>query len=338
MNKLLIRITLCLVLLVSMGAITEEGLTQEPEFVLKLGATGNAGSIWDTLYSGFKNKVEEKSRGRVRVDLYLGSALGGEREFVEMVTQGMADISMVSNMVYSLFEPKWAILDLPFFLSTREEAFKFLDGEGGQLLADPLLPKGLRVLGYGDSNMRQVSNNKREIHTPEDLKGLKIRVPETPALVDWFRSVGAIPTVLPFPELFPALQQGVVDGQENGMIAAFMANLHEVQKFYTDTNHAFSCLPVVISEITWQKLPQDIRDIVVEATEEAIREERIAVAEYDKEVVQKLQDVGVKVTLLTPEERAAFEATAKPIWQKYASQLGEDFMDEAFGVVGKEWR
>lgn len=328
-------ITTCLLLLGVSPA-----LAQEPEYIFRAAGTGAPGiEFADILYYGFKEKVEEYSGGRIRVDLYLGSSLGGERETMEMLMQGLIEISMVSDSVYSIFEPKWAIMDLPYFASsTREEAWKFLDGEGGKKLGELMLSKGIRILAYGENSVRQISNNKREIRTPEDLKGLKIRIPENPAQVDWLRSVGAIPTVLPFPELFPALQQGVVDGQENGMLTGFYSNMPEVQKFWTDTNHDYSSIPIAINESLWQSLPPELQDALERAAKEAAEENRQSILETEAEVIQKLQDVGVKVTLLTPEERAAFEATAKPIWQKYASQLGEDFMDWAFALVGKEWR
>lgn len=312
---------------------------QEPEYVFRAAASGTPGIEYgDVFFFGFKEKVEEYSEGRIRVDLYLGNALGGERETIEMLMQGLIEISMVSDSVYSIFEPKWAIMDLPYFVSTREQAWAFLDGEGGDRLAELMLAKGVRILAYGENNVRQISNSKREIRSPRDLRGLKIRVPENPAQVDWLRSVGAIPTVLPFPELFPALQQGVVDGQENGMLYGFYANFHEVQSFWTDTNHDYSGTPIAINEALWQSLPPELQDALQRAADEVVELNRQAILKAESEVISNLQKLGVKVTLLTPEERLAFEATAKPIWQKYAPRLGNDFMDWAFALVGKKWR
>jgi len=316
-----------------------DAFAREPEYVLRAAGTGAPGLLFsDALYNGFKEKAEEYSKGRIRVDLYLGSALGGERESMEMLMQGQIEVAMVSDSVYSIFEPKWAIMDLPYFVSTREQAWAFLDGEGGDVLSKLMLTKGVRILAYGENSIRQISNSKREIRTPKDLRGLKIRVPENPAQVDWLRSVGAIPTVIPFPELFPALQQGVADGQENGMLTGFYSRYYEVQRFWTDTNHDYSSIPIAINEALWQSLPSELQDALQRAADEAVGLNRQTILKVESETISKLQKSGVKVTLLTPEERAVFEATAKPVWQKYASRLGQDFMNWAFALVGKEWR
>jgi len=314
------------------------GAQTKPQFIFKAGATGNKGSFADPLYLGFKDMVEKNSNGRIRVDLYLGSALGGEREVLEMVQQGTAEVTMVSNSTYSIFEPKWAILDLPYLFASWQEAYKFLDGEGGKLLADSILKKGIRILAYGNNSVRQVSNNKREISKLEDLKGLKIRVAETPTLMDWFRQVGAAPTVLPFPELYPAMQQKVVDGQENGMVAGTMMKFGEVQKFWTDTNHAFGIIPIGISEIVWKKLPPDLQKVVADAAVAAVKEEREVMPKFEDKAIVDLRAMGVKVTLLGDQERQRFVDSAKPIYAKYSAQIGADFMDQAFGVLGKTWK
>jgi len=309
-----------------------------PQFVLKAGATGTAGGYLDALYFGFKNAVEKNSNGRIRVDLYLGSALGGERELLEMVQQGTADVTLVSNATYSIFDPKWAILDMPYFFVSKEDTYRFLDGEGGKLLAESMLKKGIRVLAFGDGGFRQVSNNKREVAKLEDLKGLKIRVAETPALMEWFRLVGAGPTVLAFPELYPAMQQGVVDGQENGMVAGNLMKFGEVQKFWTDTNHALNFAPIGISEIVWKKLPPDLQKVVADAAVEATNAGRKAISEYEAKAIKDLQAAGVKVTLLSDKERERFVASAKPVYAKFAPQIGVDFMNQAFALLGRNWK
>lgn len=341
MRTLFKNIGLLLLVAISIFLMASFALAQEPEYVFRAGGSGNpemkAGG-GGTLYNAFKRNVEEYSDGKIRVDIYWGGALGGEREILESTMQGFLEISFASDAVYSVFEPKWTVMDLPYFFSSREKAWEFLDGEGGEKLSELMLAKGVRILAYGENSVRQISNSKREIRKPEDLKGLKIRLPETPAQIDWLRSLGAIPAVLPITELITALQQGVVDGQENGMMMGYYSNIHEFQKFWTDTNHDYSSVPIAINKSIWQGLPSDLQDALLRAAKDAAQEERSAIPEEEATIVQKLEEAGVKVTLLTPEERAAFEATAKPIWQKYASQLGEDFMDWAFALVGKEWR
>jgi len=309
--------------------------TQEPEFVLKAGGSGVLGTYADACYLGFVNEVEEKSNGRIKVDFYPGNALGGERELMEMVQQGLADVNMSSNMAYSIFDPNWAILDIPYLFSTREELYGFLDGPASQKLKDGMLAKGVRILGISENTVRQISNNQHEVVTIDDLKGLKLRVPETPALMEWVKSVGADPTVLPFPELYPAMQQKVVDGQDNGMIAADMMNFQEVQKYWTDTNHLFSVVPIAISEKTWQQLPLDLQEVVATAAVNAAKAGIQSALDAEKDVVQKFEAAGVKVTILTDEQRATFVKSAEPIVEKYGAQIDPELWSAAMEFLGR---
>lgn len=319
--------------------VPTEVFSQQPQYTFKLAGTGTKGiSFTDILYYGFKDKVEKYSNGRIKIDVYPGNALGGERETIEMLMQGTLEISMVSDQTYSIFEPRWGIKDLPYFISTRQEAWNFFDGEGGKKFTEFMLSKGIRILAFGENSIRQVSNSKREIHTPADLKGLKIRVPENRAMMDWFTSVGAIPAILPFPELFPAMQQKVVDGQENGIITMAFMNVADVQKFYTDTNHNYSCIPLAINENLWKSLPSDLQSVLARAANEAVKEERESVLKVEKEAIEKLEKAGMKITILSQAEREKFVESAKPIWQKYSKQFGQDYMDWAFALVGKSWR
>ncbi|GAB6278002.1 MAG: TRAP transporter substrate-binding protein [Rectinema sp.] len=328
-----------LMLVVIMLLIPSAAFSQQPQYTFKLAGTGTKGiPFTDILYYGFKDKVEKYSNGRIKVDVYPGSALGGERETIEMLMQGTLEISMVSDQTYSTFEPRWGIKDLPYFISTRQEAWGFFDGEGGKKFTDFMLSKGIRILAFGENSLRQVSNSKREIHSPADLKGFKIRVPENRAMMDWFTSVGAIPTILPFPELFPAMQQKVVDGQENGIITMAFMNIADVQKYYSDTNHNYSCIPVAVNEKLWGSLPADLQSVLARAATEAVKEERENVLKVEKEAIEKLEKAGMKITILSPSERAKFVESAKSIWQKYSKQYGLDYMDWAFALVSKSWR
>lgn len=333
------KVVLFALLVLVMLQVPTDVFSQQPQYTFKLAGTGNKGiPFTDILYYGFKDKVEEYSNGRIRVDVYPGNALGSERETIEMLMQGTLEISMVSDQTYSIFEPKWGIKDLPYFVATRQEAWDFFDGEGGKKFTEMMLGKGIRILAYGENSIRQVSNSKREIRTPADLRGLKIRVPENRAMMDWFTSMRAIPAVIPFPEMFPALQQKVVDGQENGMINMFYMNIADVQKYYTDTNHNYSCIPVAINENLWKRLPPDLQSVVVRAATEAVKEERESVVKLEKAAMENLEKAGMKVTILSPAERSKFVESAKPTWQKYSKQFGEDYMDWAFALTGKSWR
>ena len=313
--------------------------SQEPEFVLKAQGTGATGDpAFDTLYLGFGEKVAQKSNGRIKVQFYPSQSLAPDREYLEMMKQGIADIFMGSNSTMGLLDPKWDVLGLPYAIPDIETLWKLLDGEPGKALAKSIQSQGLRVLAWAYSPSRQFSNNKREIRKPSDLKGLKIRSPENRPTEEWMRSLGCDPVVLSFPEMMPALQQGVIDGQDVGIVSVKMMNLHQVQKFWTLDDHLYFCIPVMISEKTWSKLPPDLQKVVQEAAVESSLEQRKVVAEAMPMMIEFAEQNGVKVTRLTPNEKKAFEDSARPIYPKFASEIGVDVMDLFFSSMGKTWK
>lgn len=310
----------------------------EPEFTLVAGATGPLGGPTDQIYTGFVDAVAQMTNGRVAIELHPGSELGGERELLEQVQQGLVDISLASDSPYSIFDSKWSIMSLPYVFASREEAYTFLDGDGGAALGESMLAKGIRILGYGENSMRQLSNNKRPVATIDDLKGLKIRVVESPPLKDWFESIGAVPSVIPFPELYPALQQGVVDGQDNGMSTSVLIKFYEVQKYFTDTNHVYSSIPIAINEAKWQQLPADLQEALLAAAAQQVTAERAALVDIEASAIETIKGAGGQVDILEDTERARFIDSAKPIWQKYAETIGTEFMDQTFQSFGRDWR
>jgi tripartite ATP-independent transporter DctP family solute receptor len=310
----------------------------QPEFVLVAGGTGNLGGPTDEIYTGFVNAVAELSGGRLKIEFHPGGELGGERELLEQVQQGTVDMSLASDSPYSIFDPKWSVMSLPYVFASRDEVYAFLDGSGGKALADAMLAKGVRILAYGENGFRQVSNSKHPVSSIDDLKGLKMRVTESPPLKDWFESIGAIPAVIPFPELYPALQQGIVDGQDNGMINATLLKFYEVQKYWTDTNHVYSSIPIAINESKWQQLPADLQQALLQAAQRQAKAEREALVTQEAAAIESIKSNGGEVVLLTDQERARFVESAKPIWQKYADKVGTDFMDQTFVALGRNWR
>lgn len=310
----------------------------EAEYTLVAAATGPLGGPTDEIYTGFVDAVAELTNGRVTIELHPNSELGGEREVVEQVQQGLIDISLASDSPYSIFDPKWSIMSLPYVFASREEAYAFLDGEGGEMLRQSMLTNGVRVLAYGENSMRQLSNNSRPITSIADLRGLKVRVIESPPLKDWFESMGAVPAVIPFPELYPALQQGVVEGQDNGMNTAVLIKLHEVQTYFTDTDHVYSSIPIAINEAKWQELPVELQEALLEAARRQAKAERDALIDAEADAIGIIEEAGGQVDLLTDAQRAEFIESARPIWQKYAETVGEDFLDQTFESLGRDWR
>lgn len=315
---------------------------QKPEFILKAQGTGPLGNeVFDVLYLGFKEKVEERSDGRIRVDFYASQSFAPDREYLEMMGKGIVDVYMGSALTMGLFDQKWNILYLPFMFDNRDEMFAFLDGAPGQALAESLLAShGIRVITWADSGHRSFSNSKRPLRVPQNVRGLRIRSPETVPIEDWMKTLGIDPVVLSFPEMAPALQQGVVDGQDIELASARMLNLHKVQKYWTTLVHLYVPIPVSISEKTWQKLPGDLRLIVEESLIEAAQEARAAFTKAFE--VQKIKSwaAGEGLVLVEPTaaEKQLWVNSAKSIYKNYVSLIGEDTMNMAFDFLGKSWK
>lgn len=331
-------VIVAMVLVLGSFASAQEAV--QPEFTLKAQGSGPVGvPEFDALYLGFKDKVEERSGGRIKVDFYPSQSFAPDREYLEMMQQGIVDIFMGSDLTMGLFDPKWNIMYLPFIFDSREQMYEFLEGPPGQALAQDLLDSyGIRVFTWADSGHRSFSNNKRPIRVPDDVKGLRIRSPETRPLEDWMRSLGIDPVVLSLPEMAPALQQGVVDGQDIELFSARMLRLHELQKYWNNLVHLYVPIPVSISEKTWQRLPDDLKQIVEQAAIEAALDQRQALDKAYEGLPAWAKEQGLVLVEVTPEEKELWIASAKPFWDDYVDLIGEDMMDLAFDFLGKSWR
>jgi len=210
------------------------------EYTIKVG-TITAESHPDCILMNevFKKYVEEQSEGRIKVELYPNAQLGGDREMAEAVQVGILQIALPVVSVTSSFEKSFNVVEMPYLFTTRESAFKALDGDLGQELDRRLLKTGMMNLGYYENGFRHITNNKGPIHSPADLKGVKIRTMEVPPHITFFKKLGANPTPMSFGELYTALQQGTVDAQENPLAIINESRLYEVQKYISLTGHVF---------------------------------------------------------------------------------------------------
>ncbi len=202
-----------------------------------------------TLAEVFKKQVEEKSNGRITVEIYPNAQLGGDRKTVESVQIGSLEMCVPAGSVVTGFDSDWEILDMPFLFETKEKALKNLDGELGKALNEHLKEKGIINLGFGENGLRHVINNVRPIEKLEDMEGLKIRTLESPMQVEGFKAFGANPTPISFNELFTALQQKTVDGAECPMNILYSNKLYEVQQYISKTGHIYLTCPYLKTAI-----------------------------------------------------------------------------------------
>jgi tripartite ATP-independent transporter DctP family solute receptor len=293
------------------------------EVVLKLSHTGAPTHHYHLGSLKFAELVEQKTNGEVKVQVYPSDSLAPQRESVEGAQFGTIDMVLTSSMVVSNFEPLIGVFDLPFIFTTREQAYSILDGPIGEHVAKKVEDIGLVILAYWENGFRHVTNNVRPIHTPDDLKGLKIRVPESPISIDTFKALGALPTPISFGELYSSLQLGVIDGQENPLAHLIESRFYEVQKYCSLTGHLYTAEPLIISKIIWEKLTPDQQKAIKEAAIEAGTYERNLSAEKDKQYLREAKDKGVQ--FVEDPDIPAFKKAVQPVYEKYGPKFGDVF-------------
>lgn len=269
----------------------------------------------------FANKVKEKSAGKIEVQVAPSAQLGDDAAMVTALRSGTLDMSANSQGAVSNVVPEYAAFGMPFLFSSLNAAWKVLDGPLGNELAKKSEEKGLVVLGYWDNGIRHMSNSKKAILKPEDLKGMKMRTPPDAVTVDIMKSVGADAQQIAFSELYVALQQGVVDGQENPLMNIHASKLFEVNKFISLTGHKYEMTPLLISKRTWDKLGAADRQILQDAAREATALQRKLSAEADSKLVAQLKAAGVKVD--TVDQAPFAKATESVVTKWYSSPIGD---------------
>lgn len=266
----------------------------------------------------FAELVAQKTEGRVKVEVGGSAQYGDDVEALTSMRLGTLAFSANSQGSTSGVVPQFAVLGLPFLFQELPQAWKVLDGPVGEQLGEYSGQKGLVLLALWDNGIRQVSNNVRPIQKPEDLAGIKVRTPPDPITVDIFQALGANPTPLPFSELYIALQQGVVDGQENPLMNIYSSKLHEVQKFISLTGHKYESTPLFASAVVFNTLPKADQQAVRDAAAEAGKLNRELSRKADSELRAKMEEAGVKFNEV---DAAPFAAKVQPVYDKWEKQF-----------------
>jgi len=268
----------------------------------------------------FAEIVKAKTSGRIEVQVAHSAQLGDDAAMVTALRTGALDMSANSQGAVANAVPEYGAFGMPFLFATPAQAFKVLDGPIGKELADKSAEKGMIVLGYWDNGIRHMTNSKHPITKVDDLKGLKMRTPPDAVLVDIVHSLGAEAQQIKFAELYVALQQGVVDGQENPLANFHASKLYEVQKHLALTSHQFQMTPFLISKRTWDRLSAADRKVVTDAAAEASVLQRRLSQDADDKLLADLKSKGVQVTEV---DKAAFQrATAKVVEKWEAGPVG----------------
>jgi tripartite ATP-independent transporter DctP family solute receptor len=297
---------------------------------------GKGGEIW-------ANLVRERTQGRINIKLYPGvSLVGGDqtREFTA-IRQGVIDLAIGSSINWSPQVKELNLFSLPFLISDYAALDALTTGEVGKDIFGILDRAGVVPLAWGENGFRELTNSKREVRTPADLKGLKIRVVGSPLFIDMFTALGANPVQMSWADAQPALASGAIDGQENPVSIFTAAKLHTVgQRNVTMWGYMIDPLVFVANKEVWNSWSPQDREIVRQAAVDAGKQEiglaRAGLVEAGRPLLKDIEGLGVKVTQLTPAERAQFVAATRGVAAKWKAQIGAALVDKAEkAVAGK---
>jgi len=272
----------------------------------------------------FKELVESGSNGELKVTIFPNAKLGDERTLLERMKLGVVDAGVITSGPFINFIPSFGVFDLPFLFSSPEHAYAVLDGPIGKGLLKEMENLGWKGLAYGERGFRNLTNSKREVKTPDDVKGLKIRLMQNPVYVDSFKALGANAVPMAWTEVLTALQQGTVDGQENPLNVIVAFKLYETQKYLSLTRHAYAPNVIMFSMKTWNKLTPQQQVLVQESAQSAAEHNRKLDNDNAAEWLQFLKDQGMVVT---EPDLPAFREAVKPVYEKYEEKFGKDLID-----------
>ncbi len=269
----------------------------------------------------FAKEVEKGTNGRIKIQNFYSAALGSERESIEAVQLGTQELTFTSTGPVPNFVPETRILDIPFLFRDKNHARAVLDGPIGQDLLKTFDAKGMKALAWGENGVRHMTNSKRAVNSPDDLKGLKMRTMENPVHVAAYKGFGIVTTPMAFAEVFTALQQGTVDGQENPLSVIMAAKFDQVQKHLTLTGHVYSPCVMLMSKAAYDKLSPADQQVFLNAAKEAVKANRARVDEDDAKGVAELRSKGMSV--VENVDKARFQAALAPVYAQFESQFGK---------------
>lgn len=277
----------------------------------------------------FKSDLEEKSGGRFQIEIYPNAELGGDEELCESVAMGTIQMALPSTSVLTAYNERIGILDMPYLFKDAQSAFNALDGALGDQISEWIAGNGFISLGYTYNGPRCTTNSVRPIYTPDDLKGLKIRVMSSPVFIDMYDTLGANTTPMSFSELFTGLQQNTVEGQENPPTLIYASGFQQVQKYLTIDNHVHNFLPILTNEAWFNGLSAEDQALVKECAADLVKNQREIELADNETIVEKLESEGMEVNYLTDEQYQQFVDAVQPMYEKYQGNWGTEIFDLA---------
>ena len=298
---------------------------------LRLGHTGAPTHHYQMISEEFAKEVKLRTNGELEVVVYPSDQLGNQLESTEGVMIGTHDMVLSSDTVLSNWFPDMAVLNLPFLINSGADYIKVTNSEVGKHLEGQVETQGAVVLGWWENGIRHVTNSKKPILKPEDLKGLKIRVPEGEIYVDTFKALGAGPTVLSFGELYSALQLKTVDGQENPVAHIVTQNFNEVQKYASKTGHIHMGSPLLINKDLLARIPEEHRNTLIEVASSFGQKHVDMVEALEAKQWQDLENKGM---LINDVEIAPFRMSVQSVYDKTESKVTPGLIGKVEALLG----
>jgi tripartite ATP-independent transporter DctP family solute receptor len=295
----------------------------QPQFNLRFASFAPDGDIFDRAAHRFAEDAARLTNGQVKVTIFRSNSLGSNREALEMAKVGSVDFVIAGSTHVSRYAPVLISVSFPYMWKDADTMFRLVDGDVGKRVREVVARQGLEILGWWETGFRHVSNSRRPIVKPEDIRGLKLRTLPSPVHVAFFRKLGAIPTPMDWAEVMPALQQGVIDGQENPPSVMYPYRVFEFQKFYSLTGHSNDPTLLVMSGPVLARMPKNVQDAIMKAARDATVFQRQLADEYNRSIMGKLGEV-IKINQVPEETLAHFRKTAQSVYQEAYGDLGDD--------------
>jgi tripartite ATP-independent transporter DctP family solute receptor len=293
---------------------------------IKFGHTGSLEHQYQIGAEQFKKLVEAESKGEIKVNIFPQAQLGGERDLAEGVRMGTIEIASVAAGNLAGFVPELQLFGIPFLFPTAKQVYAVLDGEVGKDIAAIMASKGFVSLAFWEVGFRNMTNNTRPVKTPEDMKGLKIRVQESKIWIQFMNRLGAVATPIPFGELYSALQQKVVDGQENPVATIYSMKFYEVQKYLSLTGHTYEPAHVIANPKWFNGLDPKHQAIILKAAADAAVYQRQTLADKDKERFEVIKKAGVVIE--ENPDKAAFAKATEDLYKVLADTVPEKLVQK----------
>ena len=332
MKRLMIKTLVAAMAVAAFGIASAQDIKER---TLKVGLQNPRGHPAVMGAEKFAELVAAKSGGKIKVNLFPGGVLGGDAPTVSALQGGTVEMTVLNSGILASQVKDFAIYDFPFLFANAKEADAVVDGPFGKGLHAKLADKGIVGLAYWELGFRDLTNGRRPINKVEDIAGLKLRVIPNPINIDWVKALDANPTPLAFPELYAALEQKAVDGQENPVSVILSNKFAEVQKHLTLTHHQYNPQSVIMSKKVWDTMSAVEKKIIQDAADEAGRYQRQVSREQAASTIDQLKKAGMQVTELPAAEMAKLQARMKPVIDKHAATVGEATVKDVMAELAR---